>query len=66
MKYLVRFFLALIALASARADEPWPGIFDPFRVQTIYLQLDPADWNTVLHDTDFYDTTSDIRKPCLG
>ena len=64
MKHLVRILLALLALAAVRADEPWPGIFDPFRVQTIYLQLDPADWNAVQHDTDFYDVTSDIRKPC--
>ena len=63
--FLRCWILCTLALATARADEPWPTIFDPFRVQTIYLQLDPADWNEVLHDTDFYDTTSDIRKPCL-
>ena len=64
MKHLAQIFLALLAFSAAHADEPWPAIFDPFRVQTIYIQIDAADWNEVLHDTDFYDVTSDIRKPC--
>ncbi len=64
MKSFVRLLFAFFAINSVRADEPWPTVFDPFRVQTLFIQIDPADWNQVLHDTDFYDVNSDIRKTC--
>lgn len=31
--------------------EGWPEVFDPFRVLTIHLEVDPGDWNTVRFDT---------------
>ena len=64
MKCLTRLLPLLLAIAPVRADEAWPDIFDPFQVQTIYLQLDPQKWDAVRHDTDFYDTQSDLREPC--
>jgi spore coat protein CotH len=64
MKCLARLLPLLLAIAPVRADEAWPDVFDPFQVQTIYLQLDPQKWDAVRHDTDFYDTQSDLREPC--
>ncbi len=56
----------LLVLASLRlsADEPWPSLFDPFRVQTIYIQIDPSKWNAIKHDTNYYDPARNIREPC--
>jgi hypothetical protein len=47
-----------------RADEPWPALFDPFRVQTIYIQIDASKWNSILHDTNVYDPERNVREPC--
>ncbi len=58
------FWLLPTALSGLRADEPWPALFDPFRVQTIYIQIDAQKWNQILHDTNYYDPVLNIREPC--
>lgn len=64
MRSLPRLILLLLTTAAMRADEPWPTIFDPFRVQTIYLQIDPAKWDAIRRDTNFYDPELNLREPC--
>jgi len=56
--------LLLAAKPTLRADEPWPSLFNPFRVQTIYIQIDPSKWNEIRHDTNFYDPERNVREPC--
>lgn len=58
-------WLMLAASVKLRADELWPALFDPFRVQTIFVQIDPAKWNAILRDTNYYDPVLNIREPCL-
>ena len=43
--------ILLLAPSIARAQIGWPEVFDPFQVTTIYLQIDPTDWNIVRSDT---------------
>jgi hypothetical protein len=44
--------LACVCALSARAD--WPDVYDPFRVRTIYLQMEMGgNWGSVVSDSDF-------------
>src|SRR5215213_3733943 len=63
-QFAASMLLFLLPALLLRGEIGWPEVFDPLRVATIYLQIDPGDWNAVLHDTDFYDVNSDIRKTC--
>ena len=65
MKHLIRIFLSLVALATARADEAWPTIFDPFRVLTVNIQIDAQKWEAIKRDQNYYDPVLNIREPCL-
>ena len=55
----VAFTLAASTLVARPATaEAWPAIFDPLELRTLYLNLDPEDWDTVRHDLTF-----DIEVP---
>ncbi|GAH17020.1 unnamed protein product [marine sediment metagenome] len=49
--------LTVLCTGSAQAieidwPEPnWPGIFDSNVLLTLHLQMDPSDWDTILHDS---------------
>lgn len=58
------FAFALAAMPCARAAEPWPSIFNPLRILTVRLELDPQTWDDIKHDTNFYDPLLNIRVPC--
>src|SRR5215213_9378885 len=47
--------VALLSSAAASGAEGWPAVFNPFRVLTLHLQIDPGDWATVQADADFND-----------
>ncbi len=49
--------MAFVFTDPAQAQE-WPGVYDPFQILTLNLDLDPADWQTVLNDE-----TYDIEVP---
>jgi spore coat protein CotH len=42
--------LALLP-AQANAQSSWPTVFDPAHVETMNLEIDSADWDTIRHDT---------------
>ena len=51
--HIIALFL-LAAAAHAVADDDWPDVYDPFRVRTLYLQMEPdSSWNAVVNDSDF-------------
>jgi spore coat protein CotH len=46
-------------VSAARSDvSTWPGVFDPTHVLSLYLRMDPADWDVVR-----FDATNSIEKP---
>jgi hypothetical protein len=58
--------MAGVAQSDAEVDvKSWPGVFDPFHVATVYFEVDPADWEAIKHDTNYYDPVLNIRVPCL-
>jgi len=54
----------LCTIGAACAQEPWPSIFDPFRVRTINIEIDPQKWEAIKKDTNYYDPALNIREPC--
>jgi len=38
--------------AARSQTEGWPEVFNPFRVLTLNFAVDPADWETLRHDTN--------------
>jgi hypothetical protein len=69
MTFQIRTLRLLLCAASSilpsLADEPWPSLFDPFRVQTLYIQINPEKWDAIRQDTNFYDPELNLREPCL-
>ena len=49
----------------AAAQEEWPAIFNPFKIETIHIQIDPQKWEAIKRDQNFYDPVLNIREPCL-
>jgi len=50
--------LFLVAVCSIFLTAPakaagWPEVFDPTVLRTLYIDMTPADWNTVENDMDF-------------
>lgn len=60
---LTGLFALLGIVGPARAQEEWPSIFNPFRILTIHLQLDPQTWEDIKHDQNYYDPDLNIRVP---
>lgn len=42
-----------LAASLEGADEQWPALYDPFRVRTLYLQMESSGWSSVVNDSDF-------------
>jgi hypothetical protein len=42
--------LATLAIVCGRA-QTWVDVFNPFQVLTLNLEMEPADWDTIRHDT---------------
>lgn len=40
-------------------------MFNPFQVVTLNFELDPEVWDSIRHDTNYYDLDLNIRVPCL-
>lgn len=36
--------------ADVAVTDTWPGVFDPFTVLSLYLNMDPRDWDTIRRD----------------
>jgi hypothetical protein len=46
--------VALAFVASAAFADAWPEVYDPFRVRTLYLQMESgSSWGAVVSDNDF-------------
>ncbi|MFC1888227.1 CotH kinase family protein [Thermodesulfobacteriota bacterium] len=56
---ILLFAIRPLAPTPAQAQD-WPAVFDPFQVLTLNLDLEPADWQTVLNDE-----TYDIEVPAM-
>jgi hypothetical protein len=52
------------ALFRAPAQD-WPEVFNPFKVVTLNFEIDPALWEAIKQDTNYYDPALNIRVPCL-
>src|SRR5687768_7109171 len=56
MRALARILAVLLAFLGGAAAfaESWPEIYDPFRVRTLYLQMESgSSWGAVVSDGDF-------------
>src|SRR5688572_27874033 len=42
-----------LATSLEGADEQWPALYDPFRVRTLYLQMESSGWSSVVNDGVF-------------
>jgi hypothetical protein len=42
----------LVGLLFTTQAQTWPDVFNPFRVLTLNLEVDPADWDALRHDTN--------------
>jgi hypothetical protein len=51
-------FLSLSFTPLPVGAQGWPEVFDPFRLLTLNLQVDPADWDTIRRDI-----TNEIEVP---
>lgn len=64
MRLRLLFCLALVGIAGvapAQAQaQDWPAPFEPTQVLTLELEMDPADWDTIRHDT-----TNEIEVPAM-
>jgi hypothetical protein len=47
----------------ARA-ETWPDVFNPFRVRTLFIEIDSTTWENIKRDTNYYDPNLNIRAQC--
>jgi hypothetical protein len=54
----------LAGAIRAQTDEGWPAVFDPFRVLTLHIEINPVDWENLRHDQNYYDPDLNIRVPC--
>jgi hypothetical protein len=53
--------LLMVAVAPAQAAaQDWPAPFEPTSVLALELEMDPADWDTIRHDT-----TNEIEVPAM-
>jgi hypothetical protein len=52
----ITLFFAAVAFSTSRLGaDGWQELYNPFRVQTIYLQMESSGWGAVVSDTDFDD-----------
>jgi hypothetical protein len=58
--------VAILALFSPPAPaQGWPEVFDPFTVVTLNFEVEANVWETIKHDTNYYDPNLNVRVPCL-
>jgi hypothetical protein len=62
---LVTFTMSLSPTLLSAQTAGWPEVFNPFHVVTLHFELDPAIWEDIKRDTNYYDPVLNIRVPCL-
>src|SRR5688572_14355390 len=52
----IRFLFAALVLSALQLNgAAWEELYDPFRIRTIYLQMESGSWGAVVSDSDFDD-----------
>jgi len=44
-------------------DEAWPDVFNPFRVRTLFIELDAATWDAIKHDQNYSNCKHSGMRP---
>jgi len=70
--FALAFALSCAVTSTFAADEAWPDVFNPFRVRTLFIEIDPATWESIKHDQNYSncntpgcDPALNIRAACL-
>jgi hypothetical protein len=60
------FLVAVHFVASAVRGAPWPDVFNPLRVRTIHVEIDPATWDAIRHDQNYNNCNTPGCDPALN